>query len=234
MSDSVTYICFVQDHSGSMDGKKDLAITNFNEQRAKLLKEDDDSMDNLVTIVEFDDEIHCNYDNVPIDEIKEVTKWWTGGMTALYDAIAFGINNLRSKMNADKRTDKAALVVIQTDGLENQSSDYEGEEGRKKINAMINELEDTKLWSFVFLGENIEETVAMGMGFKMSNIMSHGSDRNAVASAYHMSSVGLDTYMKDRKRGQTQTMNFFDDGSNNKNESDEDKKWESKSNDNNS
>jgi hypothetical protein len=215
MSDSVTYICFVQDHSGSMDGKKDLAITNFNEQRAKLLKEDDDEMDNLVTIVEFDDEIHCNYDNVPIDEIKEVTNWWTGGMTALYDAIAFGINNLKKKMDTDKRTDKAALIVIQTDGQENQSSDYEGEEGRKKINAMINELEDTKLWSFVFLGENIGEEVAMGMGFKMSNIMNYAGDKGSVQHAYHMSSEGLDTYMKGRKLGQTQTMNFFDNGSSN-------------------
>ena len=73
-SESVTYICFVQDHSGSMnENEKDkLAKNNFNEQRAKLLKEDDETMDNLVTIIEFDDDIHCNIDNTPIAEIKKM------------------------------------------------------------------------------------------------------------------------------------------------------------------
>lgn len=212
MSDAVTYIGFVQDHSGSMENNKKLAVDNFNEQRAKLLKEDDDSMDNLVTIVEFDDQIHCNYDNVPISEVKELTKWWTGGMTALYDAIAFCINNIKKKMDDDDRDNKAALVVIQTDGDENDSSDYAlDKNGQQRINKLINKLEDTKLWSFVFLGENIDKEVAMSMGFKMSNIMSHKSGDKNVAHAYHMSSNGLDTYMKSRKRGATQSMNYFDD-----------------------
>jgi uncharacterized protein YegL len=212
MADSVTYIGFVQDHSGSMSSNAQLAKDNFNEQRAKLLKEDDDTMDNLVTIVEFDDEIHCNADNMPITEVKELDKWWTGGMTALYDAIAFCINNIKQKMDADNRTDKAALIVVQTDGAENQSSDYAGEEGRKRINKLINELEETKLWTFVFLGENIDEEVAMDMGFKMSNIMKHGSGQQNVATAYACSTQGLDKFSKMRKRGETYTMNYFGDG----------------------
>jgi hypothetical protein len=209
MSDSVTYILFVQDHSGSMNSKSDLAIENFNEQRAKLLKEDDETMDNIVSIVEFDDEIQCNVDGEPIAEIPKMDKWWTGGMTALYDAIGFGINLMKRKLDNDPRKDKAVLVVVQTDGAENASSDYEGEEGRLKIKKMIDELEETKIWSFTFLGENIDEQTAMSMGFKAGNIMNHRSDRGAVAQAYHMSSEGLDTYMKSRKRGDTQTMSFY-------------------------
>lgn len=208
MNDSITYIGFVQDHSGSMALKSDLARDNFNEQRAKLLKEDDDAMDNLVTVVEFDDLIHCNIDNMPIKEVKELTNWWTGGMTALYDAIAFCINNIRNKMDVDTREDKAALIIIQTDGYENCSSDYIGEEGRQRINKLINELEETKKWSFVFLGENIDQEVAMDLGFKASNIMSHRSDD--VAYAYAATTSGLDNYMKERKLGMTQCMSFYD------------------------
>jgi len=212
-SNSVTYILFVQDHSGSMGSKTDLAINNFNEQRAKLLKEDDETMDNFVSIVEFDDEIQCNVDGEPIAEIPKMDNWWTGGMTALYDAIGYGINLMKRKLDNDPRKDKAVLVVVQTDGAENASSDFEGEEGRLKIKNMIDELEKTKIWSFTFLGENIDEATAMSMGFKAGNIMNHGSDRGVVAQAYHMSSEGLDTYMKSRKRGATQTMNFYADGS---------------------
>lgn len=64
-ANSVTYIGFIQDHSGSMNDKSELAMTNFNEQRVKLLKDDDETMDNIVTIIEFDDDIHCVVDNVP-------------------------------------------------------------------------------------------------------------------------------------------------------------------------
>lgn len=214
MSDSVTYIGFVQDHSGSMAINSKLATDNFNEQRAKLLKEDDDSMDNLVTIVEFDDQIHCNIDSTPISEIKKMDKWWTGGMTALYDAIAHCIENIKKKMDNDQRQDKAALVIIQTDGAENCSSKYCGEEGRLAINKMINELEDTKLWTFVFLGENIDEKTAMDMGFKVGNIMSHGSGMRNVTAAYACSTEGLDNYLSSRKLGETQSMNFYDGNSN--------------------
>ena len=209
-ADSVTYIGFIQDHSGSMKMlERDInAIANFNEQRAKLLKEDDDTMDNLVIIVEFDDQIYCNIENIPIADIKELDKWWTGGMTALYDAIAYCINNIKKKMDADERKDNAALVVIQTDGGENHSSGYEGEEGRIAINKMINELEETGLWTFVFLGENIDKEVAMDIGFKAGNIMSFKT--LDTKQAYACSTSGLGEYMKARKRGVTQSMNYFD------------------------
>lgn len=207
--DAVTYICFVQDHSGSMKSKIELAINNYNEQRAKLLKEDDDTMESLVTIIEFDDQIHCNADNIPISETKEMNKWWTGGMTALYDGIGFGINNVKIKMDADERKNKAALFVIQTDGWENASSDFAGEEGRTRIKKLIDNLEETKLWSFVFLGENIDETVAMNMGFKMGNIMSHGSEGESISAAYAVTADSLGDFMQDRKRGMTQTRSFY-------------------------
>jgi len=206
-SNSVTYIGFVQDHSGSMFNNKQLAMDNFNEQRAKLLKEDDETMDNIVTIVEFDDDIQCNINNTPISEIKEMKEWWTGGMTALYDAIAFCIKNIKQKMDSDTREDKAALIVIQTDGHENQSSDYSGEKGRQRINKMINELEDTKKWTFVFLGENIDKEVAMELGFKANNIMSHNS--NNVKYAYSITTDGLDNYITSRKSGNTRINNFY-------------------------
>ena len=205
-SDSVTYVCFVQDHSGSMQCNDTNAVNNFNEQRAKLLKEDDETMDNFVTVIEFDDEIHCNIDGEPIADIPEMKDWWCGGMTALYEAIEFGIDRMKRKLDNDPRKDKAVLMVVQTDGAQNPPN----EELRRKVKRIIDELENTKIWSFVFLGENIDEQTAMSMGFKAGNIMSHGSGDQVVAQAYHMSSEGLDDYMKLRKRGATQTMNFYD------------------------
>lgn len=210
---AVTYIGFAQDHSGSMimNKKHELAMTNFNEQRAKILKEDDKTMDNMVSIIEFDDEIYCNIDNEPISKIQEMKNWWTGGMTSLYDAIGFCIENIKEKMDEDEREDKAALIIIQTDGEENNSKKYAGEKGRIKIKEMINKLENTNKWSFVFLGENIDKEVAMDMGFKLGNIMSHKNNFEDVKAAYTVATDSLDSYMKSRKRGVTQTMSFYRD-----------------------
>lgn len=203
----MTYVGFVQDHSGSMMSNADLAMSNFNEQRAKLLKEEDETMEHLVTIIEFDDQIHCNVDNMPINEVKQMGHWWCGGMTALYDGIANCINNIKLKMDADKREDKAALVVIQTDGHENQSSDYAGEEGRVRLNKLINELEATEKWTFVFLGENIDKEIAADMGFKAGNTLNH--TKGQTLYAYSATSRGLDSYLKSRKAGVTQVMNWY-------------------------
>lgn len=213
-ANSVTYIGFVQDHSGSMkmNGKDELAMTNFNEQRAKLLKDDDETMDNVVTIIEFDDDVQCVVDNVPIVDVKEYKHWWTGGKTSLYDAIASCIKNIQKKIDEDEREDKAALIIIQTDGHENDSTDYVGEEGRQRINKMITELEDTERWSFVFLGENIDKKVVMEMGMSINNIKSHGSDKDELRYAYASNSDALGKFLHARKCGATQTKNFYDDG----------------------
>lgn len=208
-ADSVTYICFVQDHSGSMGRNAQLATDNFNEQIATLLKEDDETMDNIVTVVEFDDTMHCNIENTPISEVKKLKNWWTGGMTALYDSIAFGIDKIKSKMEDDDRKDKAALIVVQTDGHENKSKDYNGEDGRLRLRKLITELEETDIWSFVFLGENIDKQTAVDMGFTFDNILSHKSGLDNVREAYTVSADGLGGYMSSRKLGDTNTKCFY-------------------------
>ena len=133
----VTYVALIGDHSGSMgemlfeengsdNGKKkaDLALSNFNEQIASLKQEADDGMEVLATVIDFDSELLCQYENVDIDEVKPLEEYWTRGMTRLYDAIALGITKIQTKMNKDPRKNKAALLIIETDGYENASEDY--------------------------------------------------------------------------------------------------------------
>lgn len=211
---AVTYICFVRDHSGSMSGNKEISKNNFNEQIAMLKKDDDDSMESLVTVIEFDDDVHCLTDNCPLNLIVDLKDYWIGGTTALYDSIAMGIKNVEKKMADDPRTNKAAILVIQTDGQENASKEYKGEEGRIAINNKINKLEKTKLWSFTFLGSGIDnevEAAAMTIGIKAGNIMANDGSHKGMTHAYQVSQGGLGDYMQARKRGATQTMSFYDD-----------------------
>ena len=130
----VTYVGFIWDHSGSMSGSDELARTNFNEQLATL-KKDSDKIDYRVTIIEFDNEVKEVVVNRSIDDIKSLEEYWLGGSTALYDAVAIGMSRIDSAMQKDKREDKAALVIVMTDGYENSSTDYDDTD----VKAMIEE-----------------------------------------------------------------------------------------------
>ena len=110
-------------------------------------------------------------------------------------------------MNKDKRKDKAALIFVQTDGYENSSVELKGEKGRIKIQELIKGLEDTGIWTIVFLGENIDESFASDMGIQMGNTMNFDSYK--VANVETVNSIS--GYYTARMRGETQTRNFYED-----------------------
>lgn len=210
---SVTYVCFIQDHSGSMGGtldgkiggatKADFQKENYNEQMTVLRRETGD-METLVTLIEFDDKVKVRYENVPCDEAIDLADYWVGGMTALYDAVGMAIRLVQMKMDADHRENKAALLIIQTDGMENASEEY----GQKQLQNMVKDLEETKEWTFVFMGEGIDQE-------RLTGAMSAGNTvaMAATAESYNFTksklSDGIESYYGLRKRGVTQSADLM-------------------------
>lgn len=204
--DKVTYVCFIMDHSGSMLGNGGKAQSNFNEQ-IETLKKETGEMETLVTVVEFSDKYKVVTENEKVQFIKKMNSYPCNGMTALYDSIAAGINEVQLAMDKDKRKDKAALVFVQTDGYENSSVEMKGEKGRVKIQELIKGLEDSGIWTIVFLGENIDKAFAGDMGIQAGNTMNFDSYK--VANIQTVNSIS--GYYSGRMRGETQTKNFYDD-----------------------
>lgn len=219
MNPAVTYVCFVRDHSGSMSEpiggldktgnklKKEIALSSFNEQLEVLKRESNEDMETLVTVVEFDDDINSSIENENVHFIKHLNSYWTGGSTALYDAIAHAIKITTQAMDDDNRDNKAAIVIIQTDGMENASVEYNGNKGRLAINKMIKALESTQKWTFTFLGENIDKEVAISMGIAQGNIMSYKI--TDTVHAYSTQETGMANYMAMRKTGALNTTSFY-------------------------
>jgi len=99
------------------------------------------------------------------------------GMTALLDAVGKTVTDFEAK-DVLKDGDKV-LVIVQTDGRENSSSEFRLEQ----ISTMIEEREATKKWSFVFLGAGPDVwTQAGSMGFQRANTVSYG--RASTRSSY--------------------------------------------------
>lgn len=219
--DRVTYVCFVMDHSGSMDEKIDkdqtkalLALSNFKEQLVTLRKESD-VIETRISVIEFDDTPNCVVENAEIHELlntgyHKFEGYWTGGMTALYDSIAEAIRLVKKQLASDKREDKAALIIIQTDGLENASKKYSGEEGRNKIKTEIETLENTKNWTFVFLGENIDKSIAGTMGVKLGNCMNYMKSVDGYTQAREATVDGIKAYYTSRKLNVSHVDDFYE------------------------
>ncbi len=204
---SVTYVLFVQDHSGSMSQKlvdseqtkADVQRLHYNEQMVVLRRESESDMETLVTLIEFDDNIKVRYQNVPADEAIDLADYWTGGMTALYDAVGQGIHIINEEMEKDTRPNKAALVIIQTDGFENKSKEYTQHILKEKIC----ELEETGLWTFVFLGENLD--VQLVADFSAGNTMKMEGTRASYAMSNQTLATNMSGYYEGRKRGVTRS-----------------------------
>lgn len=213
-SKSVTYVCFVMDHSGSMGTCATMARESFNEQLKILQENPDKEMQTLVSIIEFDFTVKPINKNKLVDEIKPMNNYWIGGTTAYYDAIAIGISTIRSLMDRDPREDKAALMLIQSDGEENASQDFAGTDGQKRLKELIKELEETGKWSFTFLAEGIDkEHVVSDLHAMVGNVMSYGKDARGYKMSLNSTKRGLGKYFASRKLGETQTMSFHGDDS---------------------
>ena len=142
-----TLVVCLLDRSGSMTGVIGAAIEKFNEflsgQQALPDKAD-------ITIALFDDQYELLYENVDIKKVSKLTRdqWNPRGMTRLNDAIGKTITTVKNdvqKLSKKDRPDKI-LVVITTDGFENDSREYT-KDGIKKL---IKDCEKEE-WSFLYL-----------------------------------------------------------------------------------
>jgi len=162
-------VSFILDETGSMQTVKEATISGFNEYIDTLAK-DKASENVLFTLTKFNaNKIDIVLNNVEISKVPHLTgeTYRPTDLTPLYDAIGKTINSLGGL----KGKKQHVLVVIQTDGLENASKEYD----RKKIFDMINEKKD-KGWAFIFLGADQDAyIVSESIGVSRGNTMSYNS-----------------------------------------------------------
>lgn len=206
LSDDITYVCFVMDHSGSMGYNQQQSLTNFNEYLKNIQdKAEEKNMQTVVTVVDFDSKIKVPVDNILAEKVQPLKEYWIGGTTALYDAIGHGINTVRRLMDNDPRENKAALFFINTDGFENASQEFKQEQLQK----IIKELEDTKKWTFTFLAEGIDQAVISNLSqFSTGNTVSFNKSVDGYKMSLNSTIRGVNAYYNARVDGKTQVDNF--------------------------
>ena len=166
MESNLVYASFILDESGSMNSCFNQTVEGFNGYIESLLDEEDSNKIRF-TLTKFNSmKTNVEYNGILLMDVPILSRdnYNPTGGTPLYDAIGKTINSLSKNGNKN-------LVVIQTDGEENCSSEFTF----KDITKLMKDRTDEG-WTFVFLGADQDAwETGRSFGISSGNIMSYAS-----------------------------------------------------------
>lgn len=159
------HISFVLDETGSMRACKEQTIAGFNEY-IETLRGEKNAADMRFTLTRFNSQkVDVTHEAVKLSKVALLTdeSYQPTHLTPLYDAIGRTVRALEKKANKKS----GVLVVIQTDGLENYSTEFT----RDAIFSLIDE-KKKKGWTFAFLGADQDAWLTgQALGLDKGNVM---------------------------------------------------------------
>jgi hypothetical protein len=223
-----TYVGLILDKSGSMNSLKEFAINTFNEQIQTLKAEsnspkestlrllkgkgDVEGVETKLTLVSFNDNVQFHKFNEDVNAIQEfpADEYKPDGSTALFDAIGETIDRFTTEIPDLVEENSGALIIVITDGQENASKTYGGENGRKRLRSRIEELEKTDKWTITFMGcEKVMETAVDHLGLNVGNTRSWDPTQQGLAYASAVNTISTQNYMTARAEGTTSVKDFY-------------------------
>lgn len=184
MKSNLLHICFVLDESGSMYNSVNDVIGGF--QRLIDEQKGEKNGECIISLYRFSSIVKKDYIGKPVNEVPRLT-YSPGGCTAMNDGIGTAIDEIGkwlSDMDESERPSKN-MIVIMTDGQENNSKEYDFDIVKEKIKHQ----EEKYSWTFVYMGTNLQDLKdANRLGIKMRSV---SGSRNITANYSH-----IDTYAK--------------------------------------
>jgi len=158
----------ILDESGSMESIKKSTVQGFNEivQTVKGIEKEYPKQQHSISLITFNGIgtklIHFIDPVSKLEQINDST-YLPDASTPLFDAIGFGCNKLRQVL--EKLTNYNVLVTILTDGEENASQEYSGNDIKK----LIDELKMNR-WTFTYIGTD-HDVERIAMSISINNTM---------------------------------------------------------------
>jgi hypothetical protein len=152
MTTDQVYNLIILDESGSMEAIKKSTITGFNEvvQTVKGIEKQYPEQKHFISLVTFNGlGIKTLLDKQPVSTLSQINQktYNPDSSTPLYDAIGLSVLKLRIDLAGLENTN--VLVTILTDGEENSSREFNGQQIKK----IIDEQKDLG-WTFTYIGAN--------------------------------------------------------------------------------
>ena len=176
-----THICIVLDASGSMASIESDTKGSFN----SFIKEQKEAEGKTVfDLYQFSDNVKRIVEHVDLASFNDdlMAKYRCSGCTALNDAVCTAIDTLGrefSIMREEERPEHVIFVII-TDGMENASKRFSGEDVKRRIK----EQTEVYKWDFQYLAAN-QDAFESGeaLGVSRDNCVSWHASREGIKSA---------------------------------------------------
>lgn len=174
-----THNLLIVDESGSMCSIYKQALDGMNEtlQTVRQAAEDYPAQQQLVTLVTFDTGHYKeHFSATPVAKTRDLTRreYSPCGGTPLFDAMGRAINELRGKLEEGD----AVLVTVITDGYENASTEYSGED----IKLLVEEL-SKQGWLFTYIGAN-QDSIEFSARISIRNAMNFEASANGTQEMF--------------------------------------------------
>ena len=177
-------IWFLLDRSGSMASVAEDVIGGFNYFLAEQAAQAGECR---MTVVQFDSEdpfevIAAGKKPADVPELND-SVYQPRGLTPLYDAMGRLIKRADDRIARRAKAEKPVedqLVVVFTDGLENDSQRYD----RPRVFELVKKRQDEN-WTFVFMGANQDSYIEGDkIGLDDGNVQNYAADSDNIAMAY--------------------------------------------------
>ena len=181
----------ILDESGSMESIKTTIIQGFNEivQTVKGIEKEFMDQEHFISLITFNGLGQKLLHFVdPVQNLNQIDdeRYDPTASTPLFDAMGFGLNKL--KKHLANETDYNVLVTILTDGEENASKEYSGNDIKKLI-------EELKLnrWTFTYIGtEHDVEKIALSLS--ITNTMTFSKNESDMLKMFESEKMARSNY----------------------------------------
>ena len=209
MKELVNHIALILDDSGSMKHIASQAQKVFNTWLDKIKNEAKTSNQlSLISMIKFGVNANIEFKHEPYTKVEQITSYIPRqGATALCDGVVLGVNTLEENNETFKHCDNSYLVIVATDGQENNSS-YTN---IKQLPNIITEHQGRDNWTFVFLvPPGAKNSFGYTYKIPLGNISEWDSDAQSITNMESQTSIGITNYYTSRSIGTRSISNFFE------------------------
>lgn len=206
---STSLIALVRDHSGSMNRISAGACRDYNATISAIKSAAHaTAQPTYVSVCELGYEgttdVRTLIKQQPVEALTPLARYDARGGTPLWDAVAHAVRELQSHpLAADPTT--AFCVMITTDGRDEHSK----HETERSIQRIMDELNGTDRWTFVFRVPNNEVQRLLRMGIPEGNLLPWDQSASSVAATQAATEAAFTDYFSGRSKGMTSTKKFF-------------------------
>ncbi|MBX7225458.1 MAG: VWA domain-containing protein [Chitinophagales bacterium] len=204
----------ILDESGSMETIKTTIIQGFNElvQTIQGIEKQFPEQEHFISFVSFNglgQKLLHFID--PASKLKQIDDkiYKPDASTPLFDAMGFSINKLKQSLQG--QTDYNVLVTILTDGEENASKEFSGNDIKK----LVEELKQNR-WTFTYIGTD-HDVEKIALSLSINNTMIFAKSEAGIKNMFMKEQSARAKYSQKIRSKEDTTSNYFDDTEDDKN-----------------